>query len=307
MRYNIKDITVLVVALLLAACTSNPEKKEPSKEDMAAYEASITQWHRERIKELKGEEGWLALAGLFWLEPGENTFGSGPANKIVFPEGKIAAQAGTFILADNQVKVKVEEGAHVQLGGNPVQEAVVYTSDTTVAPRMKHGSLAWFVIKRGNKYGVRLLDMESDVRTNFKGIDRYPVNINWKLEATLEPNTTGRKIAITNVLGQTSDEETPGALVFTVGGQEYKLDALKEGDQLFLIFADKTNGHETYGAGRYLYTDLPDANGKVILDFNKAYNPPCAFVTYATCPLPPKQNFLPIPVPAGEKAFEGSH
>lgn len=304
-----KSIAVGVTLSLLwiAACTSTPEKAETPAEDTAAYVATINEWHKQRIGSLKKEDGWLALAGLFWLEPGENTFGSAPGNDLVFPEGKIAAKAGAFILADNQVKVKLNTGADVLLDGKPVTEAMVYTSDTAAAPQLKHGSLTWFVIKRGDKYAVRLLDAENEVRTTFKGIDRYEVNPAWKLEATLEPNTTGRKISITNVLGQTSQEETPGALVFNVDGKTYKLDALKEGDQLFIIFADKTNGHETYGAGRYLYTELPDANGKTTIDFNKAYNPPCAFVTYATCPLPPKQNFMPIPVPAGEKAFEGAH
>ncbi|MBC5775483.1 DUF1684 domain-containing protein [Pontibacter sp. KCTC 32443] len=307
MKKNLVYAIVLAVTTLFAACTSAPDTVKTSQTDNAAYKASIEEWHKERINNLKKEDGWLALAGLFWLEPGENTFGSAPDNDLVFPEGKIAAKAGTFILADNQVKVKLNDGVEVQLDSKPVQEALVYTSDSVEAPRLKHGPLTWFVIKRGDKYGVRLLDTESEVRTTFKGIDRYEVNPDWKLTARLEPNVSGRKISINNVLGQTSGEETPGALVFTVGGKEYKLDALKEGNQLFVIFADKTNGHETYGAGRYLYTDLPDANGNVTIDFNKAYNPPCAFVTYATCPLPPKQNFLPIPVPVGEKAFEGGY
>ena len=291
----------------ITACTSTPENTAATTENTETYVASIDQWHQERIERLKKEDGWLALAGLFWLEPGENTFGSAPDNDLVFPEGKIADHAGTFILANNQVKMKVNEGAEVLLDGQTVLEALAFIADTAEAPHLKHGSLTWFVIKRGDKYGVRLLDAESDVRTSFKGIDRYAVNPDYKVEATLEPNTTGRTISITNVLGQTSDEATPGALVFTIDGKEHKLDALQEGDQLFILFADKTNGHETYGAGRYLYTNLPDKNGKVTLDFNKAYNPPCAFVTYATCPLPPKQNFLQVAIPAGEKAFEGGH
>ncbi|MEJ8756264.1 DUF1684 domain-containing protein [Pontibacter sp. H259] len=300
---SIKATLLLTISIILLSACTNTEKSE----DPAAYEASINEWHTERLNNLKKEDGWLALAGLFWLEPGKNTFGSATDNNIVFPEGKIAAHAGAFILEGNQVKTILTPDANVLLDGKTIQEALIYTSGDTLVPRLKHNSLTWFVIERGGKYGVRLLDTESEIRTNFKGIDRYKVDPAYRLEATLEPNTTGRKIAITNIVGQTSDEETPGALVFTLDGKTHKLDALKEGEQLFVIFADKTNGHQTYGAGRYLYTNLPDANGKVILDFNKAYNPPCAFVTYATCPLPPKQNFLPVPVPAGEKAFEESH
>ncbi|NEM98184.1 DUF1684 domain-containing protein [Pontibacter burrus] len=289
----------------ISSCTSSPESEATATtEDAAAYKATIEAWHEQRIGNLKKEDGWLALVGLFWLEPGENTFGSGPGNDLVFPEGKIAEQAGTFVLADNQVKVKLKEGVDVQLDGKPVQEAIVYSSDTVEAPKLKHGSLTWFVIKRGDKYGVRLLDTESDIRKNFAGINRYEVNPAYNIQAKLEPNNTGRTITITNIVGQTSQEETPGTLVFKIDGKEQRLDVLQEGNQLFVIFADKTNGHETYGAGRYLYTDLPDENGNVMVDFNKAYNPPCAFVTYATCPLPPKQNFLQVEVPAGEKSFE---
>ncbi|NDK55149.1 DUF1684 domain-containing protein [Pontibacter sp. BT213] len=296
-----------LATLFISACNSTPDTVETAQTNPAAYKVSIEEWHKERITNLKKEDGWLALAGLFWLEPGINTFGSGPDNDLVFPEGKIAAEAGAFILEGDKVKIKLNDGAEVKLDGKPVQDAVVYTAGSDDSPKLTHGSLTWFVIQRGDKYGIRLRDTESEVRKNFTGIDRYEVNPDWQLQAKLEPNTTGRKIAITNVLGQTSNEDTPGALVFKVDGKEYKLDVMKEGNELFVLFADKTNGNETYGAGRYLYTNLPDANGNVTIDFNKAYNPPCAFVTYATCPLPPKQNFLPIPVPAGEKAFEGGH
>jgi uncharacterized protein len=304
MKNILLSTALLTIVSLFSACNNTPET---TPEDKVAYVATIDAWHEQRVENLKKEDGWLALAGLFWLEPGENTFGSDPANAIVFPEGKIAAKAGTFILADNQVKVKLDAGTDVEMDGKPVREAIVYSSDTVDAPKLKHGSLTWFVIKRGDKYGVRLLDTESDIRKNFTGIDRYDVNPAYKIQAKLEPNTTGRKISITNIVGQVSEEETPGALVFTIDGKQHKLDALKEGEELFVIFADKTNGHETYGAGRYLYTDLPDADGNVTIDFNKAYNPPCAFVTYATCPLPPKQNFLQVAIPAGEKSFEANH
>ncbi|MBB6612870.1 DUF1684 domain-containing protein [Pontibacter sp. Tf4] len=310
MLKHLLTIAALVTGLVtISSCNNTPETTATTAtaEDPVAYKATIDTWHQERLKNLQKEDGWLALAGLFWLEPGENTFGSAPDNDLVFPDGKIAARAGTFVLADNKVRVKLNDEAAVLLDGKPVKEAIVFESDTAEAPKLNHGPLTWFVIKRGDKYGVRLLDTESDIRKNFTGIDRYEVDPNYKVQAKLEPNTTGRTIAITNIVGQTSQEETPGALVFTINGKQHKLDALKEGDELFLIFADKTNGHETYGAGRYLYTDLPDANGNVTIDFNKAYNPPCAFVTYATCPLPPKQNFLQIPIPAGEKTFEANH
>ena len=297
----------LTVSMVFTACTSTPEVSEADIAARDAYVASINEWHKEREASLKSEEGWLALAGLFWLEEGGNSFGSAEGNDIVFPEGKIAAKAGTFILADDEVKLEVNDTTTILVNDAKVKQAVVYAPGMAHAPLMKHGSLSWFVIKRGEKYGIRLRDTQSKARQNFKGITRYPVTENWKLEAVLEPTPFPKQIAITNVLGQTSQENSPGTLVFKVDGQEHRLDALEEGDKLFIIFADKTNGTETYGAGRYLYAGKPDADGKTILDFNKATNPPCAFVPYATCPLPPKQNFLSIKVPAGEKAYRAEH
>lgn len=292
----------------LAACTSKQEPTtQTTVQDFAAYEASINAWHQERKAKLKAEDGWLALAGLFWLNEGENTFGSAAGNDLVFPEGKIAAQAGTFILSGNEVTLQVHNKTAILVNNKQVTEAIVFERGTKDAPEMKYGSLKWYVIKRGNKYGIRLRDTQSDARLNFKGITRYPVTTDWRVEARLESGIFPKKIAITNVLGQTTQEKSPGALVFTVDGKEHRLDALGEGDSYFVIFADKTNGTETYGAGRYLYADKPGADGKIILDFNKATNPPCAFVPYATCPLPPKQNFLTIPVPAGEKSYEEAH
>lgn len=301
------SIVLSVAVLLFSGCTSTPEVSEADKAEQNAYVASINKWHLEREENLKSEEGWLSLAGLFWLNEGKNTFGSAETNDLVFPGGKIPAVAGSFILAGNEVRVEVNDTVTIRLDSKPVKQAVVFTPEMQHAPVLKYGPLSWFVIKRGDKYGIRLRDMESEARKQFKGINRYPVSESWKLKARLEPNPFPKQIAITNILGQTSQENSPGTLVFTVDGQEHRLDALQEGDKLFVIFADKTNGTETYGAGRYLYTDMPDANGHTTLDFNKATNPPCAFVPYATCPLPPKQNFLPIKVMAGEMAYEAGH
>ncbi|WP_299756693.1 DUF1684 domain-containing protein [uncultured Pontibacter sp.] len=299
--------TATLASIILSSCSQTQETNMQSIAKVAdtdsSYVASINQWHATRLENLQKEDGWLALAGLYWLEPGENTFGSGKGNKIVFPEGKVAAQAGSFVLDGDMVKLQVSKAADVTLNGEPVQQqAVVYTSGTEHALEMRHGSLKWVVIKRGDKYGVRLWDAESEAREAFDGIERYPVLPIWKLEARLEQNPLPKQILITNVLGQTSQEPSPGAVVFTVEGKDYRLDALEEGEELFIIFADKTNGTDTYGSGRYLYMPKPDTSGKTFIDFNKAYTPPCAFTGFATCPLPPKQNFLSISITAGEKS-----
>lgn len=298
---------------MLASCSqdhtgSDTERISAVPEADTAYEASIDQWHAAREANLQQEDSWLALTGLYWLEPGENTFGSATHNDVVFPEGKIAAQAGSFILDGNAVRLQVNDGVNVQLNGEPLQqEAVVFAPEMEHAPELRHGPLKWTVIKRGDKYGVRLWDTESEARESFTGIARYPVQAAWKLEARLEQNPLPKQIPITNVLGQTSHEPSPGAVIFAVDGQQYRLDALEEGEELFIIFADKTNGTETYGSGRYLYIPKPGPDGKTVIDFNKAYNPPCAFTGYATCPLPPKQNFLPVTVTAGEKSYGEGH
>ena len=308
--YKNKLAAFAVAGLLLTGCTGSQSENQGVAVGAAtdeAYVESIDQWHVGREANLQKESGWLALAGLFWLEEGENTFGSAAGNDLVFPEGKIAAHAGTLLLTGDEVRLQTKKDADVTLNGVPAEEAVVYTSGMQEVPEMRHGSLSWFVIKRGDKYGVRLRDAESPAIAAFKGIARYPVQAAWKLEARLEQNPLPKQIAITNVLGQTSQEPSPGAVVFTVDGQEHRLDALEEGDELFIIFADKTNGTETYGSGRYMYIPKPGADGKTTIDFNKAYNPPCAFTGFATCPLPPKQNFLPIAVAAGEKAYEVGH
>ena len=170
---------------------------------------------------------------------------------------------------------------------------------------LKHNTLRWFVIKRGERYAIRLRDLESPFLKEFHGIETFIVDSKWKLKAKFVP-TAGKKIAILDITGQTSQQDSPGVLVFTIAGKEYKLDALTEGEEFFIIFGDKTNKKETYGAGRFVYATKPDAEGYTFLDFNKAYNPPCAFTPYATCPLPPKQNLLPIEIKAGEKNY-GHH
>ncbi|MFN8354384.1 MAG: DUF1684 domain-containing protein [Spirosomataceae bacterium] len=270
--------------------------------DDPTYINGIKAWHQKRIESLKSENGWLNLAGLFWLDEGKNTFGTNANNSVVFPAGKGAPVMGHFTLNNGTVWMEANPQANVlvqkKLVTSPIQ--LFPSSEELVA---ESGSLRWFVIKRGDKYGIRLRDLQSPEIEHFKGIETYPIAPSWRVAARLEP-ATDKKIPITDILGQTNLQTSPGTLVFTIEGKEYRLDAVESGKQLFIIFADQTTGKQTYGAGRYVYTDLPDANGITYLDFNKATNPPCAFTPYATCPLPPKQNRLPIAVTAGEKKYD---
>lgn len=270
-----------------------------------AYVAEIDAWHAQRIEALTGETGWLNVVGLHWLKAGENTFGSGKTNDLIFPKGD--AQLGSLFLENGSVRIEANDRAKIYGSDNKrIAFMTIYETDSENPPVvLQHGSLRWFVIKRGDRYGVRLRDLEAEAVVHFEGIERFPVDDQWRVEATLEP-AEGKTVDITNVLGQTAPQASPGTLVFEIGGETYRLDPVTEGEELFVIFGDASNGDSTYGAGRFLYAAKPDANGKTILDFNKAYNPPCAFTAFATCPLPPAHNKLLVEILAGEKTW-GEH
>lgn len=267
-----------------------------------AYEEQIQQWHQKRIESLKAESGWLNLAGLFWLDEGKNTFGGDSKNNVVFPADKSNPFLGEIWLDKGKVILKANPDAAVFNGDEPVTELDIFPNEKPVT--LKHKSLRWFIIKRGDKYAVRLRDLESEYLKGFTGIERYPVQEKWLVKARFEA-TTGKKVSITDITGRTADQESPGTLVFSVNGKEYRLDAVGSTKNLFIIFADQTNKKETYGAGRFLYTSVEE-DGTAWLDFNKSINPPCAFSPFATCPLPPKQNKLALAVSAGEKRY-GDH
>lgn len=296
---------MLGAALLLSSACSRPENKF----DAAAYNQEIEKWKSERAADLRSEEGWLTLAGLFWLKEGENKVGSERSNEVVLPEGKAPKVVCSLWLERGSMRLEPRPESGLTEGGKPVTGTLALKSDADEAPtRLSLGSLSFYVIKRGERFGVRLKDKESPERQHFAGLDYYPADPKWRLEAKLQPYNPPRAIPITNVLGMTEDMISPGALVFDVAGKTYRLDAVEEqgSKQYFLIFADETTGRETYGAGRYLYADPADAAGRVIVDFNKAYNPPCAFTNYATCPLPPSQNRLALRIEAGEKRYAAS-
>lgn len=250
-------------------------------------ETEIAQWRRAREAALKADGGWLSLAGLFWLHDGANTFGKDAASDIALPDGP--SSAGVFEL----------HGGTVTVNENGVSRAVKPDSADVV----KVGRLSLFVIQRGDRFGIRVKDPESEARRNFRGIESYPAREEYHVTARFvsEP----RQISILNVLGQTEHYPSPGYAVFQLHGQQLHLRPyLEEPDakQLFYVFRDQTSGKETYGGGRFLYSDMP-VDGHVVLDFNKAYNPPCSFTPYATCPLPPQENRLPVRIEAGEKKY----
>lgn len=270
------------------------------------YISELNEWHQKRIARLKEETGWLNLVGLFWLKDGENKFGSAKDNHIIFPSGP--KHIGSLLLQDSLVTINVLPGVSVFNNEQPVKEMILKDDHTPEPTILALGSLRWYIIKRTKGYAIRLRDLNAELLKSFKSIESFPVNIDWKIVAKFEKYDPPKKIVIPDIVGTADEENSPGAVVFTKNNQTYRMDALNAGgNRIWFIFADETSGKETYGAGRFLYTDKPDSNGVVILDFNKAYNPPCVFTRFATCPLPPKDNYLKLRITAGEKMWGEHH
>jgi uncharacterized protein (DUF1684 family) len=295
----LKYLLLIVISALFLSC-SKKVNSDP------AYSAELTKWHNNRIENLKKENGWLNLAGLFWLKPGENKFGSAQSNDIIFPQ-ESPDNIGTIILKDSNTILKVNNGVEVTVAGNIVNNLILDNDMTGNPTIMANGSLKWFIIKRGDKYGIRLRNLNADLIKNFPGIETYDIDKSWRIEGSFNKFAHPEIIKVPSIIGTVEQDTVFGYLSFNRNGKNYSLVPVVEDGSYFIIFADETNGEETYGAGRFLYTSLPDSSGKVILDFNKAYNPPCAFTKYATCPLPPKENYLHLKVTAGEKKFGHEH
>lgn len=299
-----KILAFIFLSVIVFACKPAKDKKPVDP----TYLTEIEDWHAKRIGRLKSPTGWLSLVGLHWLKEGENKFGSDSANQLVFPK-KAPAFCGTFALQNGKVSIQVAKGVEIIHSDKPVTQMELRSdadSNTTV---LQMGSFRFFVIKRGHEYAIRLRDTENPLIASFTGIERYPVDAEWKVEAKFEPYDPPKIIPVPTIMGTIDSSKCPGALVFELEGETYRLEpVLEEGsDELFIIFGDKTNGKETYGGGRFLYSKKPDADNKVIIDFNKAYNPPCVFTEFATCPLPPPQNKLSIKITAGEKMWGKAH
>lgn len=267
------------------------------------YRASVDAWHAAREARLAAEDGWLTLIGRDWLKPGANALGSDPAAEVRLPAWAAPAKAGTFILEGGKVRFRPVPGAGILLNGAPATEAVLRTDAQGKPDQLRSGRVVMFLIQRGERVAVRIKDPENPARKQFHGVPRYPVDPAWRVEATFEPYATPKVRAIPTVLGTTEPMTAPGLLRFRLAGKERTLEPLLDDPdhpELFIIFRDPTSASGTYPSGRFLYAAMP-RDGKVVLDFNQAINPPCAFTLFATCPLPPPQNLLDIPIPAGEK------
>lgn len=298
---SIRSLLILLSIPFLFACSRDDLGQAQFPDN---YEAQFDTWHDNRLESLTSPTGWMRLAGMFWLENGENTFGSSDTVDIRFPEGTIPGYAGVLMLEGDQVHFQAAGDVQITHDGNPVEEKIIYNGEEAL--HLEYGSLEWLVIEREELIGIRLYNKDNPKVDAFTGFDRYPLSPEWYLNAKFVPAAEGATIPVVNVLGQQVDSPTPGTIEFSVGEQLYTLDALEGDDRMFIIVGDLTNRSETYQGGRYIYIDYPEEDSDyTIIDFNKLYNPPCAYSIFSTCLLPPIQNRLDLAVTAGEKRPKG--
>jgi uncharacterized protein (DUF1684 family) len=282
-------VLTLALVLLTGAADVSP-----------AYKAEIDKYRKDRIAELTAPNGWLAVRGLFWLHDGANPAGSDPASEIKLP-ARAPKKMGVFTLANGAVTFTAEPGAGVTTAGKAV-DTVTLDARKGEAAAVNAAGVSLFLIRRADKIGLRMLDPDSDTRTHFDGLTYFPLDAKYRVKAKFVPYDTMKTVQVPNVLGQLVPMDSPGRVEFTLDGTAYSLEPVYETskhEDLFFIFKDLTSRTETYGAGRFLHTPLP-SGGFVDVDFNRAYNPPCAFTDFATCPLPVKENQLAVRIPAGE-------
>ncbi len=302
-----KLLTTMLCGLLLTACQQGPSAEQLAKEKQLKmqHDAEISTWRTERVTKLTKPDGYLSLVGMHWLpKVGVARIGSGEANGTRLSVGP--SQLGLIRVAEGNIATfQAEAGVPVTIDGVLAKGKTKLVADSQGAPTVvgfNGGEASFIVIERGGKLALRVRDAKAPTRVKFTGIDYFDIDRNFRFEAHFTPHEAGRTIDIVNILGLVEPMMNPGTVTFKQGEKSYTLEAIDEGDhRLFFTFADRTSGHETYAAARFLYAEYPDAAGNTIVDFNKAYNPPCAFTAFSTCPMPPLENRLDMAITAGEK------
>jgi uncharacterized protein (DUF1684 family) len=287
---------------LLLPALSAPITLTADEAVATSYEEQILDWRQRRHDRLADDNGWMTLVALEWLEQGKNRVGSAPSSDALMPGGP--AHWGTVYVEGDNIRFTAAKESEVTINGKRVKEAELLADDQGEPTVVRSGDLSFYVIHRGS-YALRVKDRKAPALLAFKGMPMYDIDPEWRIEGILIRAPEGESIPISDVLGQTNDSPVYGTFEFEKGGEVYRLIALgtEESESLWFLFADKTSGRETYGAGRFLYSDGMPENGRLVVDFNKAYNPPCAFNNYSTCPLPPQENRLRLAVEAGEKDY----
>jgi len=295
----VRGLALFLVFLLLACVASA---------DSTAYRQSLEKWRHDYEAELTSDSGWLSVSGLFWLHEGENRFGSDPLNDIVLPSAA-PAQAGTFDFHAGKTTVHIRPGVTATINGKPIESAQLRPDNRD--DRLVLGDLTLYVHASGDRFALRLKDKHSPLLKSFTSLNWFPVDESYALTARFIPYDSVKQFDSQNVLGDPIKMEIVGYVLFSLHGQEYRLEAEANPDgTLFIVFRDLTSGKETYPASRFLDTDVPKdgpAGKTVQLDFNKAYNPPCAYNPYTTCPIPLPGNRLRVEIPAGEKLYKHPH
>ncbi len=292
-------LTILVGLIALSASAIGAPE--------ADYAAQVEAARAKRVARLTAADGWLTLVGLHFLQPGANTVGRAADNQIVLASGP--AHFGTAMLAsDGKVTFTPAVDSGAMINGQPAGATELKMGGEGKPTLVTSGTVSFFLIERGGRMALRVKDSAAERRTKFLGLDYFPLDPSWRIEARWVPFDPPREVPITNMIGNVSTEKVPGKAVFEREGRTFELLPIIEGpnEPLFFVISDATSGKETYLAARFLDAD-PPVDGKVVLDFNKAVNPPCAFTPFATCPLPPKENQLSIAVTAGEKKYRGEH
>lgn len=301
-----RNLVPIFYCLVMGAVLATPllvadQKVVPEQQDVT-HQQSIEDWRASRYERLKQPNGWLTLVGLKWLNDGENRVGSAADNDIQLTGGP--AHWGMVILLDNKLQFINADSDRVSINGKAMIKTALVPDVEGEPTLVSSGTLSFYVIFRGS-YGLRVKDSQAETLQNFVGVDNYPIDESWRIKGRFTRAEAGASIEIVNVLGLVSESAVFGTFEFDMDGKTHSLLGLGEEDseELWFIFADRTSGHDTYGAGRFLYSNgMPD-NGYLTVDFNKAYNPPCAFNPYSTCPLPPARNRMDLMVTAGEKDF----
>ena len=299
-----------VLALLLLSLSA---LNATDTDSTATWKVTLLTWRADLAKELLQPNGWLTLIGLEWLKPGDNTFGSAPGNNLVV-KAPTAAYLGVVQLNDKGLELLPPHGGYPRgllVDGKVPENPQTLGSDDSEHPsKITTGTVTITIIHRGERYGLRIKDSKAPARTQFHGLRWYPPDETYRVPAKWIPYNPPHQVAIPTILGTEVKADVPGAAEFTLEGKTLRLEPILESPddkELFFILRDTTSTTETYGAGRFLYTPLPDHGltepGELVLDFNRAQNPPCAYTPYATCPLPPPQNRLPIPIPAGQQRY----
>ena len=285
---------------LLSSCGRQPKQVSAPPE----YFDSIRAWQKHRDTGLRSQDGWLTLVGLFWLKPGDNSIGSADSNDFVLPK-TAPAHVGHLRLEDKRVMFTNLAGQAVTIDNKPVTAPVSLSYSDENPSVVRAGTVSFYVIQRVDRLGLRAKDSANPELKNFSGMQYYDIDPELHFpNAKLIPDP--KKIPILDIVGLTEMEDSPGLVEFVYRGQTYHLRPIYEGKTLFFLFKDPTNRTTTYQAGRMLNTPLP-VDGRVDLDFNRSYTPPCTFTPYATCPLPPKENYLQFPIEAGEKRYANGH